>query len=134
MAERTAGQPSVEEALAWAGASLDEMGGVSVGRVEGVYVDTVEGSPQWLLVRLGRLGRYSLLPFQHAVGGAGHVWVPYDRSAIRSAPRIEPGGDLTRELELELCAHFGAPEGGGRSAELRGREPGSPTARPAATG
>jgi hypothetical protein len=121
--------PSVAEALAWSGAKLDEIGGASVARVEGVYVDTEDGSPVWLLVRLGRVGRYSVAPFAHAVAGVGHVWVPYGRSAIRSAPRVEAGGELTREAELELCAHFGIPETAGRAAELREREPGSPTAR-----
>jgi hypothetical protein len=139
MAEGTAGDaaagtlPSVEEALAWAGARVEEIGGASVGRIEGVYVDVEDGSPRWLLVRVRRFGHYSLLPFPHAAAGVGHVWVPYERAAIRGAPRIEAGRPLTRELELEFCAHFGIPEDAGRAAELRGRDAGVASARLAAS-
>jgi hypothetical protein len=126
--------PRIEQALGWVGAKLDELSGAAVGRVEGVYVDAGDGSPQWLLVRMGRFGHYSLLPLAHAAGGSGHVWVPYDRQAIRTAPRVEAGEPLARELELELCAYFGLPAEGGRAAALAGREPEAATSRLAAGG
>lgn len=128
--EAAAKLPSVEEALGWVGSRLDEVGGGSVGRVEGVYVDAEDGEPRWLLVRMGRFGHHSALPFEHAVAGVGHVWVPYDRDAIRCAPRLEPGAPLNREQELELCRHFAIREGTGRAGALATRDPGSPTARP----
>jgi hypothetical protein len=118
--------------LEWVGLRLDERAGTRVGRVEGVYVDAEDGSPQWLLVRIGRFGHHTLLPFPHAAAGVDRAWVAYDRDTIRGAPRVEAGGELTREAELELCAHFGIPQGIGRAAELRGRDPELPTARLAA--
>jgi hypothetical protein len=125
--------PSVEDSLGWEGAKLDDIRGSGIGWVEGVYVDSEDGTPQWLLVRVGRFRHYSLLPFTHAVAGAGRVWVPYDRHAIRRAPRVDASAPLTRELELELCAHFGIVGRGGRAAAVSDRPGGSVTARRAAS-
>ncbi|HEX6116698.1 MAG TPA: hypothetical protein VFY99_06320 [Solirubrobacterales bacterium] len=123
--------PGTLEALAWAGAKLDEMSGAAAGRVEGVLVDAESGDPKWLLVRMGRFGHHTALPFSHAVAGAGRVWAPYDRDMIRQAPRIDAGRSLTRELELELCAFYGIAEDFGRGSEVAGRPEGAVTAEPA---
>jgi hypothetical protein len=123
--------PGTEEALTWAGSKLDEMGGGAVGRVEGVFVDAESGDPKWLLIRMGRFGHHSALPFSHAVGGIGRVWAPYDREMVRQAPRVDAGQPLTRERELELCAFYGIGENTSRGAEISGRPEGAVTAQPA---
>jgi hypothetical protein len=133
MAEAAGGAlPTVGEALAWEGYRLDELGGTSVARVQGLLVDAAGGKPEWLVVKLGRFGRVTALPLRDCAAGAGHVWCPYEREAIRGAPAIEPGDPLTREQELELCAHYGIGEGQGRAAELAQRDPDAVTAKPAA--
>ena len=123
--------PGLEEAIGWAGSKLDEIGGSSVGRVEGILVDADSEDPKWLLVRMGRFGHHSALPFSHAVGVIGRVWAPYDRDTVRQAPRIDAGQPLTRERELELCAFYGIDEDSGRGAEIAGRPEGAVTAKPA---
>ena len=123
--------PDLREALGWAGAKLDELSGGTVGRVEGVLVDVESGDPEWLLVRIGRFGHHTVLPFSQAARGAGRVWTPCDRDMVRQAPRVDAGQPLTRERELELCAHYGMGEGTGRGAEIAGRGEGSDTAEPA---
>jgi PRC-barrel domain len=120
-------RPGVEEIVGWVGSRLDEIGGATVGKIEGAYVDTETGAPVWLLVKVGRFGRRSLVPARDAVAGAGHVWVPYPRDLLRGAPRVEPGEPLDIERERELSSHYEFP----RAAELEGRPPGAPTARPA---
>ncbi len=99
-------RPSVAEAKGWVGARLDEMGGAGVGKIEGVYVDEESGEPEWLLARLGRFGRYSLVPARDAVEGVGQVWVPYEREILRAAPRFEPRQELDPESEAELSAYY----------------------------
>ncbi|MGH2961968.1 MAG: PRC-barrel domain-containing protein [Solirubrobacterales bacterium] len=121
-------RPGVEEITRWVGARLDEIGGASVGRIEGAYVDAQSGEPVWLLVRVGRFGRRCLVPARDAVAGAGHVWVPYPRDLLRGAPRVEPGEPLDIERERELSSHYGFP----RAAELADRPPGAVTSRSAA--
>jgi hypothetical protein len=120
-------RPSLEELKAWAGSRLDEIGGARVGKLEGVYVDAESGEAEWLLARMGRFGRHTLVPAHDAVAGVGHVWVPYPRDTLRGAPRVEPGHPLDIERVAELSAHYGV----GRAGELAGRAPGAVTSRPA---
>jgi len=120
-------RPGLEEVRGWVGSRLDEIGGAAVGKIEGVYVDEEDGGAEWLLARLSRFGRHSLVPARDAVAGVGHVWVPYGREVIRGAPRAEPGQPLGIDRELELCAHYGTR----REDELAGRPPMAITSRPA---
>ncbi len=121
----------VDEALEWVGAKLDEVGGASVGRLEDVYVDADDGGPTWVIVKVGRFGRFSAVPFDHVAGAAGRVWVPYSREELRGAPTLEPGRPLTREQELELCEHFGLSRSGSRAEALASRPEDAETSRPA---
>lgn len=125
------GSPSLEEVVSWAGHKLDDIGGGSVGKVEGVYADAENGRPEWLLSRMGRFGHYCLVPARDAVAGAGHVWVPYTRDQIRRAPKIEPKSGLTRNKEAELLTFYGIGGEAGRAAEIARRGPQEVTAKPA---
>jgi len=120
-------RPNVAEAKGWVGARLDEMGGAGVGKIEGVYVDERSGEPEWLLARLGRFGRYALVPARDAVEGVGEVWVPYDREVLRGAPKFEPRQELDPESEAELSAYYETD----RAQRLAERGPATVTARAA---
>jgi hypothetical protein len=124
-------RPELPEVLSWAGHKLDEMHGASIGRIDGAYVDADGGKPEWLLVRLGRLGHHSLVPARYAVAGAGRVWVPFARDVVRRSPRVKPGAPLTREEEVALLAHYGITASTGRSSEIGERNASAVTARPA---
>jgi hypothetical protein len=127
MAETGTELPGVDEVRRWVGARLDEIGGGRVGKLEGVYVDHRSGAPAWLLARMGRFGRHTLVPVGDAVAGVGRVWVPYPRELLRGAPRIEPGDELDLEREQELSRHYGIDRG----AELAARGSEGVTSRPA---
>jgi hypothetical protein len=114
-------RPSREDVEAWIGSRLDEIGGAGVGKVEGAYIDKQSGAPEWILIRIGRFGHHCAVPAREAVGGAGRVWVPWDRDSVRRSPRIVPDGELTPEEERVLCEHYGIVAGRGRAAELAGR-------------
>lgn len=122
---------TLETVLGWKGAKLSEIGGGTVGKVEGAWADAADGSAAWLLARIGRLRHRTAIPVEHAAEAAGRVWVPYDREQLRTAPRADPGEPLEREQELALCTHYGIPETSGRAAAVAGREAGSATATPA---
>jgi hypothetical protein len=123
--------PGLYEVRSWAGYRLDEIGGETVGKIEGAYVDEATGRLEWLVVRLGRFGHHALVPAREAVGGVGHVWVPYYRDAIRRSPKVDTKSPLTCERERALLAHFGTGGEVGRAAELAEREAEATTARPA---
>lgn len=106
---RGGNKPSLNEALGWIGSRVDDIYGASVGRLEDVWIDPGTGVPRWLLVKEGRFGgRTTLIPFEDATAGAGHVWVPYEREIVRDAPEIEPGAPLTQQVEAALRSHYAA--------------------------
>jgi hypothetical protein len=123
---------TVAEVQSWVGFKLDEMGGATIGKVEGAYVDDESGKPEWLLARMGRFGHHCLVPARDAVAAGGHVWVPYTRDQIRKAPRLDVGKPITRDTEQQLLDYYGIGTGEvGRGAELAQREASAVTARPA---
>ena len=122
---------TLEEARTWMGQKLDEIAGAGVGRVEGVYVDVDSGHPEWLLARMGRFGHHTLVPAREAVGGAGHVWIPYTRDQVRKAPKVDSESSLTAGQEKQLLSHYGIGAEAGRAAEIAKREDAAVSAKPA---
>jgi hypothetical protein len=122
-AENPAKQASFDlaDARACVGARLEEVGGGNVGRVQGVLVDSSDGSPTWLVVRLGRIGRRAAVPARFVAAAGSHAWASFPRSWIRGAAEIDPTGGLTPDEERRLIAHYGIPLEGGRGAALAGR-------------
>jgi hypothetical protein len=120
-----------EEAASWEGMPLDGLGNKTLGRVAGIHVDVRDRKPRWVLIRLGPLAGCTAIPVEHVAEGAGRLWAAYERDWIREAPRFRPSESLTREQELELCAHWGVGEGQGRAAEVMGRDAELITAVPA---
>jgi hypothetical protein len=112
---------ALADARACVGTRLEEIGGGNVGRVQGVLVDAVDGSPTWLVVRLGRIGRRAAVPARFVAAAAGHAWASFPRSWIRGAAEIEPSRGLTPEEERRLLAHYGIPLDSGRGSDLAGR-------------
>jgi sporulation protein YlmC with PRC-barrel domain len=106
---RGGSKPSLNEALGWIGSRVDDINGVAIGRLEDVWIDPATGEPRWLLVKEGRFGgRSTLVPFDDAVPGDGHVWIPYERDVVREAPQVEPAVPLTQQVEMTLRNHYAA--------------------------
>jgi len=132
---RGGSKPSLNEALGWIGSRVDDIYGANVGRLEDVWIDPGTGVPRWLLVKEGRFGgRTTLIPFEDATAGAGHVWVPYEREVVRAAPEIEPGAPLTQHVEASLRTHYAANVPSSISHGSAGRAPTGPTVEPATIG
>jgi hypothetical protein len=131
--DEAADRPLTADATAWLGAEVAELGGNSIGQVQGVFVDADSGEPAWLITRLGRRRRARVvaLPFSTCAGAPFGVWAAQEEDAIRSAPVVDPTRPLRREHELTICAHFGIGENVGRAAAVAGRAEGDVTATPA---
>lgn len=124
--------PSTADAMGWLGTELAELGGGSVGQVQGLYLDAESGEPAWLIARLGRRRRARVVavPFSNCAGAPFGVWVAQEADKIRRAPVVDPTRPLRREHELTLCAHFGIGEKVGRAAAVAARGEGEITATP----
>ncbi len=132
MAE-SAAMPSLAEATGWVGADLSEIDGATVGKVEGIFVDSETAEPAWLVARVGRRRHAKLVavPLRACAGAAFGVWVAEGAEALSTAPVVDPTRPLRREHELTICSHFGIGERVGRAAEVAGRPEGEITASPA---
>ncbi|HYU60699.1 MAG TPA: PRC-barrel domain-containing protein [Solirubrobacterales bacterium] len=105
---RRARGPTLDEARGWLGFRVDDIYGGSIGKLEDILVDT-HGQPRWLLIREGRFAgrhRHTLIPFEDATAGVGHVWVPYEREVVRNAPDAAPGAQLTEQREAHFREHY----------------------------
>jgi hypothetical protein len=136
MAELDAAEPpsgsayDLADARACVGARLEEVGGGKVGRVRGVLVDAGDGSPTWLVVKLGRIGRRAAVPARFTAAASDRAWAAFPRSWIRRAAEIDPEGGLTPAEERQLLAHYGIPLEGERGKALADRDPSEPSSIP----
>ncbi|MFL6081262.1 MAG: DUF2382 domain-containing protein [Ornithinibacter sp.] len=83
--------------------------GDKIGQVGQVYLDDETGRPEWATVRTGLFGTSeSFVPLsQSSLTGDG-VTVPYDKSTVKDAPRVEADhGHLSQSEEAELYRHYG---------------------------
>lgn len=106
---RGAEPPGLAEARTWVGERVTDALGIGVGKLEDIWVEAETGEPAWLLIREGRFGgsKHRLVPFAGATEGAGRIWLPYERSVIRSSPLIGSEDVLTAELGEQLRSHYG---------------------------
>jgi hypothetical protein len=127
-----AAMPSLAEATSWVGAEVREIDGVTVGEVDGFFVDRATGDPAWLIAKVGRRRHAKLVavPLRDCAGAAFGVWVAQEGEVLRTAPVVDPTRPLQREHELTICSHFGIGERVGRAAEVAGRPEGDVTASP----
>lgn len=126
--------PPLKEALGWIGFRVDDMNGSRVARVEGIYVDAEDEEPVWVVVKLGRFGKITAIPYADCADGPGRVWVAHGRKTVRGAPPIEPGPPMTRQLELDLYDHYLIRRDRGRHGAIVELDEGAVTATPAAEG
>jgi hypothetical protein len=135
MAEPTAtgsAPAPLKEALGWIGFRVDDMNGARVARVQGVYVDPGDEEPVWVVVKLGRFGKVTAIPYSDCADGPGRIWVAHGRKVVRAAPAIDSGEPLTREQEVDLCEHYFIRPDRGRHAAIESRGEEAITAKPAA--
>jgi hypothetical protein len=109
---------SVAEAIEWLEMPIDGIGSRSLGRVAGIHLDTEDGEPRWVLIRLGPLAGCTAIPIEHVAEAAERLWTGYERDWINKAPRFKPDESLSAAQEVELAAHWGIGEGRGRAAEI----------------
>ena len=112
---------SLEEARGWIEARIDDVYGSRVGQVVDVYFDPDGEEVHWMLVQVGSSeGPLTLVPVHYSIATSTHVWVPITKDLINRAPDVDGTRALSREVELELCFHYGGMR---RRAELLRQRP-----------
>ena len=91
------------------GATMVDKEGAKVGKVEDAFLDRQTGRPAWAAVKTGLFGhRHTLVPIADAIlNPNGEVQIPFTKAQVKDAPTIEPGEELTPELERSMWEHYG---------------------------
>ena len=103
------------------GAQLVGAGQEKIGKIDQVFLDDESGTPQWVTVQTGLLGRHeSFVPLAGAeLAGQGEVRVPYGKEQVKDAPSVEMGnGHISEAEEAALYRYYGL---GGVTAEGTGQ-------------
>jgi hypothetical protein len=92
----------------WRRLAVVDRDGVTVGTINEFYLDRETGHPTWALVNTGLFGAtQTFVPLTHATEVSDGLQVPYEKSHIRDAPRVDPHDELTPDEEGGLFAHYG---------------------------
>jgi uncharacterized protein (TIGR02271 family) len=122
-----------DEILQKRGADILDRDGEKIGSIEEIYLDSDTNEPEWALVNTGLFGTKStFVPLKEATHEGEALRVPYEKSQVKNAPRIDPDGELSQREEAELYRHYGLeysesrsgsglPEGGAGTTGRTGR-------------
>jgi uncharacterized protein (TIGR02271 family) len=117
---------TTDEVLTWRGQDLQGSDGEKLGTIEEIYLDAETREPEWALVTTGMFGtKQSFVPLRNASASGDGVTVPFDKSTVKDAPKIDPDGQLSEHEEAELYRHYGLDYGetgetGGPGSDLSG--------------
>jgi uncharacterized protein (TIGR02271 family) len=88
-------------------ADVYDTDGDKIGSVGQVYLDSQSGDPEWVSVKTGLFGtKESFVPLQQATVSDDRITVPYAKSLVKDAPRIDADGPLSYADEDELYRHY----------------------------
>ena len=98
------------------GQDIYDREGDKIGTLEEIYVDSQTGEPEWALVNTGLFGTKStFVPLQEASEEGDALRVPYDKTQVKDAPKMDPDGQLSQQDEAALYDHYGLDYGETRS-------------------
>jgi uncharacterized protein (TIGR02271 family) len=121
-----------DELLQRRGSDLLDREGDKIGSIEEIYLDAETSEPEWALVSTGMFGSKStFVPIRDASLEGEALQVPYEKSQVKDAPKMEPDGQLSQREESELYRHYGLeytesesdsglPEGGAGTTDTAG--------------
>lgn len=88
--------------------------GDKVGKVGQVYLTNDTQDPSWVTVNTGLFGtKETFIPLAEANYSDGAITVPYEKSFIKDAPRVDEDGEISREEEDELYRYYGIQDTAG---------------------
>jgi uncharacterized protein (TIGR02271 family) len=97
-----------EDVLRWRGQDLVDNDGDKIGSIEDIYLDRETDEPEWAVVTTGLFGtKRSFVPLQDAQPHEDGIRVPYEKAAVKDAPKVDPDGELSPEEERTLYSHYG---------------------------
>jgi uncharacterized protein (TIGR02271 family) len=94
----------------WSGRTVVSADGEKIGKIDELYLDHESDRPEWASVHTGLFGsKRSFVPLAGATAERENVRVPVFQDQVKSAPGIEPDGELSEQEEIALFEHYGLP-------------------------
>ena len=91
----------------WRALAIVDRDGTTVGTIKEFYLDRETGYPTWALVNTGLFGTtQTFVPLVHATEISDGLQVPYEKSHIKDAPKVDLRDELSPNEEAELFAHM----------------------------
>jgi uncharacterized protein (TIGR02271 family) len=105
-----------DQVLQYRGRNLSGADGAKIGSIEEIYLDAETDVPEWALVRTGMFGsNCTFVPLRDASEHDGTLRVPFDKAAVKDAPKMDPDGQLSEQEESELYRYYGIEYSDARS-------------------
>lgn len=90
------------------GHQVVDVDGDKIGKVDEIYLGEASGEPEWALVNTGLFGlKSSFVLITGARIEGDEITVPFPKSTVKDAPKIDPDGELTSDEEAALYAYYG---------------------------
>ena len=97
-----------QSALDWEGQTLLDRAGDKVGTIEEIFLVEETGSPEWALVKLGRLRSHTtLVPLTSAQAVDDGIKVGYEKDVVSDAPQIEADKEPSEQEVNAVYRHYG---------------------------
>jgi uncharacterized protein (TIGR02271 family) len=104
--------PTTDEVATWRGQDLCSSDNEKLGTIEEIYLDAETRAPEWALITTGLFGtKQSFVPLRDASRSSDGITVPFDKTTVKDAPKIDPDGQLSQPEEAELYRHYGLQYG-----------------------
>ena len=87
--------------------TLVDTSGDDVGTITDVIPDPVDLTPEWLVVKMGRLGGEHFVPIQAIELHDGHPVSSVAREQVKSAPKVHRHIEPDAEEREALLRHYG---------------------------
>ncbi len=98
----------IENIRDWQGKDVLGSDGKKIGSIEDVYFDIETDEPRFLCAKAGWLGRHVVLvPATGVSASPDHLTVSVTRAVADKAPTMDPGGELSAEVEERLFGYYG---------------------------
>jgi hypothetical protein len=92
----------------WPGRDVLDAGGDRLGTVREIYLDDATDLPEWVLVELEE-DDARFVPLADATVQEQSIRVAHAAAAVRAAPSVGTGKELSQDHERELYAHYEVP-------------------------
>jgi uncharacterized protein (TIGR02271 family) len=100
----------ITHAYDWNGRTVVASDGEKIGKIDDLYLDHQSDRPEWASVHTGLFGsKRSFVPLAGATPQGEDVRVPVFKDQVKSAPGIEPDGELSEQEEIALFEHYDIP-------------------------